>query len=74
MKVSEFYTVLQGSRRLSFSEVEKPLCARDFWGKYRNTPKWNAEIYQVRLIPCRAEDSGLWFDSVICLIVLKEER
>ena len=71
MKVAEFIAETQGSRQLSFSESEKPLCGRDFWTKYRTTEKWNAEIENVRLIANRAETDGLWYDTVICLITLK---
>ena len=71
MKVSEFFAVTQGSRQLSFSESDKPLCGRDFWGKYRYTPLWDAEIDHVRLIARRSEQDGLWFDGVVCLIKLK---
>lgn len=73
MKVSEFFAVTKGSRQLSFSEEEKPLCGRDFWGKYRNTDKWDAEIEHVQMIARRAEQDGLWFDGVICIISLKGE-
>lgn len=74
MKVSEFFAVTQGSRQIAFSETEKPLCGRDFWAKYRNKPEWESEIDHVRLVAQRAEQNGLWFDGVLCLINLKNNE
>lgn len=74
MTVSEFFSATKGSRQLVFSENEKPLCGRDFWGKYRDKPEWHTEIAFVRLIPTRAAQDGLWFDGVTCIIKLAENK
>lgn len=71
MKVKEFFAITQGSRQLRLDENEKPLCGRDFWGKYRNTDKWEAEIDHVRLVSGITEQDGLQYMGVICNIVLK---
>lgn len=72
MKVYEFFNITKGSRHLRFSDEEKSMCGRDFWGKYRNTGKWQAEIEEVRLIAKRAETDGMFFDGVECVITLKK--
>ena len=72
MKVKEFFAVTQGSRQLCFSEEEKPLCGRDFWGRYRMAPEWDAEIDHVRMIAKRVETDGMPYDGVVCIIRLKE--
>ena len=74
MKVKELIPIITGCRRFSFSESEKPLSPADFWHKYRSKPEWEAEVDTMHLIPCRPEASGLWFDDVICLILLKDQH
>lgn len=71
MKVYEFFQITQGSRHLRFSDEEKPMCGRDFWGKYRQTEKWKAEIENVRLIAKKCETDKCFFDGVECVITLK---
>lgn len=71
MKVYEFFGVTKGSRHLRFSDEEKAMCGRDFWGKYRNTERWKAEIENVRLIAAKNETDGHVFDGVECVITLK---
>ena len=63
MKLNEFYAVVGGSIRYSLSEYDKPLCGRDFWGKYRDTDMWDAEISRAIFIP-----HG---EIIVCLINLK---
>jgi len=47
MKVKEFFVHTTGNRYLRFDGSERPLCGRDFWGKYRRDERWNAEILMV---------------------------
>lgn len=74
MKVKEFFTSTQGSRHLCFSEEETSLCGRDFWGRYRNAPEWEAEIDHVRLVARKVTTDGMPFDGVLCIINLKGKR
>lgn len=71
MKLKEFFIVTQGAPKFTFSEKEKPLPSHDFWKTYRSKPEWEQDIENVKLIPRRKEESGLWFDDVICVITLK---
>lgn len=72
MKLKEFFAVVSGSNKFSISETEAPLCAMDFWHKYGGKPEWDADIASVKLIPRSKESNGLWYDDVICLIMLKK--
>ena len=71
MKVKEFYSLTQGERALSING-EVPFCGHDFWAKYSRTEIWESEIERVFLSVSRSEVSRLWFDRVICNIILKE--
>lgn len=71
MKVCEFFAITNGSRHLRFSDDEKGLCGRDFWGKYRQTEKWEAEIENVRLIAGELKTDGVSFEGVECVITIK---
>ena len=52
MKVKELFAVISGPRKWSISEMEEPVCGRDFWQKYRMMPEvWEADINDVHLIP-----------------------
>lgn len=80
MKVKDFFDVTKGSRQLVVSgSGEAPMCDRDFWGKYRSTDVWEAEVDHVSLVPRKVEQDGLWFnglrfDGVICEITLKRKN
>lgn len=72
MKLKDFFAIISGANKFSISETDEPLCGMDFWHKYRNKAEWNAEIENVKLIPRCGEINGLWYDDVICLIMLKK--
>ena len=65
MKLYELVCRMNGPRRLSLTESEPAMCARDFHFKYRFTPEWEKEVIRFDLIP-----HG---DVVTVLIMLKEE-
>lgn len=70
MKLKDLLNVMDGSARYSISDTEKPMCYHDFWKAYRMKPEWEMEVVNVKLIPRSKDDSGLWYDDVICLIKL----
>ncbi|MBR3044662.1 MAG: hypothetical protein IKG82_13800 [Oscillospiraceae bacterium] len=71
MKLKELFAVTDGSVKFSVSETEKPLCKHDFWKTYGAKPEWEKEVRNAKLMPRSKDESGLWFDDVICLIMLK---
>lgn len=73
MTVGQFVNKLRGPRSIQFLGERKPRSMNAFFSRYRMSKFWDAEVDSVELEVLRKEESGLWFDQVVCVITLKDK-
>ena len=69
--VGEFVNKVQGARAFRFRGQKTARPMNMFYAKYRRSPFWNAVLDSAELEVERREDSGLWYDRVVCVLTLR---